>query len=126
VAPELFMSDNEAKDREETIDLTDSGDLTRWTEQITEPFRKELTAKWIAQIIVLMAGVSILFILWKGFKVIFSSMDKPENAKLLIVGAVVPLLEKVATFFTTVFSPLLAFILGYYFGQRQAMRRTGD
>ena len=116
--PRTFMpSENEAKDhREETLDLTDSGDLATWGKQIIEPFRKELAAKWVAQLIVIMAGVTLVLIICLGFWVIFKSMGTPENSKQLIHEAVVPLLEKAATFFTTVFSPLLAFILGYYFG----------
>jgi len=63
-------------------------------------------------------GFASVFVTWEGFRVVFFSMDKPENTKLLITAAVIPFLEKVGTFLTTVFGPLLAFILGYYFGQK--------
>jgi len=102
------------------------GSLTDVGEQIMEPFRKELYAKTIAQYIVLMAFVSIVIVLVAGFLLIYRSMIIPENSKIVIEGAVIPLLEKTATFFATVYSPLLAFILGYYFGQRQAQRRRTD
>jgi hypothetical protein len=104
----------------------DDDSLGAWREQIIEPFRKEQYAKSIALWIVFMAFVSIVLILVWGYYIIYKSSGTPENAKVLIVEAVVPLLEKAATFFTTVFSPLLAFILGYYFGQRQAQRRRTD
>ena len=108
------------------VNLTEGASLSEWSEQISEPFRKELYAKAIAQGIVLMAFVSIVVVLLAGFFLIYRSMGTPENSKIVIEGAVIPLLEKTATFFTTVFSPLLAFILGYYFGQRQAQRRRTD
>ncbi len=71
-------------------------------------------------------GIAIFFTIWEGFRVIFFSMDHPDHTKTLITEAVVPLLEKIATFFTTVFSPLLAFILGYYFGQGQAVQKADE
>jgi hypothetical protein len=108
------------------INLPEGSSLTDFGEQITEPYRRESYAKAIALTIVWMAFVSIILVLTGGFLVIYFSMSSPENSKQIIEGAVVPLLEKTATFFATVFSPLLAFILGYYFGQRQAQRRRTD
>jgi uncharacterized protein YneF (UPF0154 family) len=115
-------------DEQKPIEINLAGDssLATWSEQITEPFRKELYAKSIALWIVIMAFVSMVLVLSAGYFLIYRSMSNPENAKAVIQGAVIPLLEKAATFFTTVFSPLLAFILGYYFGQRQAQRRRTD
>jgi len=40
------------------------------------------------------------------------------SASALIRESVAPLLERVATFAATVFGPLLAFVLGYYFGEK--------
>ena len=37
----------------------------------------------------------------------------------IVKEAVVPFLQAVGTFATTVFGPLLAFILGYYFGEKR-------
>jgi hypothetical protein len=106
------------------MNLPGGSSLSDWTDQFTEPLRKELYAKSIALWIVVMAFTSITLALLGGYILIYRST--PENAKVVIEGAVIPLLEKTATFFTTVFSPLLAFILGYYFGQRQAQRRRSD
>jgi hypothetical protein len=108
------------------MNLPGGSSLSDWTDQFTEPLRKELYAKSIALWIVVMAFSSITLALLGGYILIYISASNPDNAKAVIQGAVVPLLEKAATFFTTVFSPLLAFILGYYFGQRQAQRRRTD
>jgi hypothetical protein len=53
-------------------------------------------------------------------------MDQPEHTKILITLAVIPFLEKVGTFLTTVFGPLLAFILGYYFGQKVEANKSSS
>ena len=108
------------------ITLPSGSSLKEWADPLTESWRRELYAKHIAQWIVILAAVSILSVLAGGYWIIYRSMGNPENAKVLIKEAVIPLLEKAATFFTTVYSPLLAFILGYYFGQRQAQRRRTD
>jgi hypothetical protein len=111
------------------VDLVRSEDLSaldEWASALMEPFRREMTAKWIAQLIVVLSAVCLLIILILGFILIFLLKREPATAKQLIQESVIPLLEKSATFFTTVFGPLLAFILGYYFGQRQAQRRAGD
>ena len=79
----------------------------------------ERKAAWrIGTLLVLTFAASCIFVIWEGFRVIFYSMDQPEHTKTLITLAVIPFLEKVGTFLTTVFGPLLAFILGYYFGQK--------
>jgi hypothetical protein len=99
--------------------------LTSLSERLTEPFRKEMTARRIGTMLIVIFGISVILIIWEGFRVVFYSMDQPEHAKILINDAVIPFLEKVATFLTTVFSPLLAFILGYYFGQKQTEPNKG-
>jgi hypothetical protein len=63
--------------------------------------------------------------IWEGFRVIFHSIDKPENAKELISGAVIPPLEQIATFFTTV-SALSWHSSLATISARQAQRRAGD
>ena len=90
------------------------------------PPPKEKAAMRIGLTLTIIFGVAIFFTIWEGFRVIFFSMDQPDHTKTLISEAVVPLLEKIATFFTTVFSPLLAFILGYYFGQGQAVQKADE
>lgn len=93
--------------------------LQDFSERLTEPFKKEMTARRIGTMLIVIFGITVALLIWEGFRVVFYSMDKPENTKILVNEAVIPFLEKVATFLTTVFSPLLAFILGYYFGQKQ-------
>jgi hypothetical protein len=91
-----------------------------------EPTHKEITAKRLAIIIVWMAGISLGLLILFGFFVIIWSINNPEHSKQLITESVIPLIEKLATFFTTAWGPLLAFVLGYYFGERQAQRRVGE
>ena len=105
-------------------DLTQPS-LSDLSVRLTEPFRKEMTARRIGTILIVIFGVAVVLLIWEGFRVVFYSMDQPEHSKVLINEAVIPLLEKVATFLTTVFSPLLAFILGYYFGQKQSDSNKG-
>ena len=90
------------------------------------PTHREITAKRLAIIIVWMAGISLGLLILLGFSVIIWSINYPEHSKQLITESVVPLIEKLATFFTTAWGPLLAFVLGYYFGERQAQRRSTD
>jgi len=45
--------------------------------------------------------------------------DRNWGIGLIVKDAVVPFLQAVGTFATTVFGPLLAFILGYYFGEKR-------
>ena len=100
-------------------DWGSSTSLSDFSDRLTEPFKKEMTARRIGTMLIVIFGITVALLIWEGFRVIFYSMDKPENTKILVSEAVIPFLEKVATFLTTVFSPLLAFILGYYFGQKQ-------
>jgi hypothetical protein len=90
------------------------------------PTHREITAKRLAIIIVWMAGISLGLLMLLGFSVIIWSINNPEHSKQLIIESVIPLIEKLATFFTTAWGPLLAFVLGYYFGERQAQRRSTD
>lgn len=124
------MSEIEPADKKGPIQVSlHASSIGELASQITTDvpsMRKELAAKWIAYAIVAMAGLSLLLLIWRGFRLIELSISNPENAKRLVTESLLPLIEKVATFFTTVFGPLLAFILGYYFGERQAQRRSGD
>ena len=87
----------------------------------------ERKAAWyIGTLLVLTFTTSCIFVIWEGFRVIFISMDQPEHTKILITLAVIPFLEKVGTFLTTVFGPLLAFILGYYFGQKVEANKSSS
>jgi hypothetical protein len=106
-------------------DWSSPSSLSTFSERLTEPFRKEMTARRIGTMLIVIFGISVVLTIWEGFRVVFYSMDQPEHTKVLINEAVIPFLEKVATFLTTVFSPLLAFILGYYFGQKQTDTNKG-
>jgi hypothetical protein len=101
-----------------------TSELGDWASKV--PFSKAMTARWIARWIVALSAVSIMTILLLGFILVFLLRHEPATAKQLIQDAIIPLMEKAATFFTTVFGPLLAFILGFYFGERQAQRRSTD
>src|SRR5207245_8309350 len=104
----------------------DSASLAESAQRSYVPTQREVTAKRLAIIIVYMAGISLGALMVLGFGVIIWSINTPEHSKQLIIESVIPLIEKLATFFATVWGPLLAFVLGYYFGERQAQRRATD
>ena len=99
--------------------------LSTFSERLTEPFRKEMTARRIGTMLIVIFGLTVGLIVIEGFHIISAVRDHPEIAKPLVNDAIIPFLEKVATFLTSVFSPLLAFILGYYFGQKQTDANKG-
>jgi hypothetical protein len=91
--------------------------LSQRLESMVPP--RERAARWIGQMLVVIFGITTLVIILYGFHIISAHSSK-DDAKSVVNEALIPFLEKVATFMTTVFSPLLAFILGYYFGQKQS------
>jgi hypothetical protein len=126
--PDTHLPPSQSKDPIEVNLLQDIGgepsSLSRFSEKLTEPFRKEMTARRIGTMLIVIFGLTAGLIIIEGFHIISSVRDHPEIAKPLVIDAIIPFLEKVATFLTTVFSPLLAFILGYYFGQKQTDSNT--
>jgi hypothetical protein len=80
---------------------------------------KERAASWVAISIVSTFAATLGIILIGGLMLISRRSGAIADPKGLVNDAIVPLLEKAATFSTTVFGPLLAFVLGYYFGERQ-------
>jgi len=52
----------------------------------------------------------------------FLFKDKPEQMETVISKGIVPLMTATGTFASTVFGPLLAFVLGYYFRQEDGER----
>ena len=93
-------------------------DSTDYVREITEdPAPRETARKNLAFWVVGLFGGSILLLLGGGLYVIASSA--PGTGKALIHDAYLPLVESVAIFCSTVFGPLLAFILGFYFGERR-------
>src|SRR5258708_5966955 len=112
----------------EQIDLTK---LEAPGEDITFPFTslsqgvvlkdwktiREESARTVAQMLVWIFGLSILVVLAIAF-VVFLRSDSPEEAKAY-GEALAPILTGLASFASSVFAPLLAFILGYYYGEKQ-------
>jgi hypothetical protein len=79
---------------------------------------KELAAMWVAKAIVLIFGISMGLLILLGFTMFFWLRWAPDKVTVITSNAIVPYVEKVGTFAATVFGPLLAFVLGYYFGQK--------
>ena len=90
---------------------------------LVENFR-ENSAKEIAKGLVGVFRLSLLGVLAGGFVLLmidalglFFRVDmSPMSAMMKDVA--IPFLQAAGTFATTVFGPLLAFILGYYFGEK--------
>jgi hypothetical protein len=85
---------------------------------------RETSAKEIAKGLVNVFRLSLLGVLAGGFVLlgisatgIFFRVDmSPMSA--LMKDTAIPFLQAAGTFATTVFGPLLAFVLGYYFGEK--------
>jgi hypothetical protein len=77
---------------------------------------KEQHAIAIALIITWTFAVSACLILIGIYLILRRS---PEDAKSLLASAA-PMLKEAGTFLSSVFGPLLAFVLGYYFGEKKA------
>ena len=93
-------------------------DVTDYAREITgDPAPRETARKNLAFWVVGLFGGSILLLLGGGLYVIASLA--PGTGKALIHDAYLPLVQSVAIFCSTVFGPLLVFILGFYFGQQQ-------
>lgn len=84
--------------------------------QLPPPAIRENAARLVAVGILVVFGVCLTVVLLGGL--ILAGM-KPESAAVLVKDAIVPLLQSTSTFAATVFGPLLAFVLGYYFGREQ-------
>jgi cytochrome c biogenesis protein CcdA len=88
---------------------------------------KAESGAWVAKAILWIFGGALSLILLCGFVVIVigtiyhspkAGDTAGQNSQTLVKDAVLPFIQGVATFASTVFSPLLAFILGYYFGEK--------
>lgn len=112
------------KDIDVRLEVEEGGSLTLADYKLPEKrvTPREKGAMWVAQAIVAFFGISLILVIALGFKLLFAMIDSPQNAKELFGASLIPFLEKVASFFSIVFSPLLAFILGYYFGEKQTQR----
>ena len=78
---------------------------------------KAESATWVARIIVIAFAGTIALVLL-AIAVIVLSTGKPEDAKRF-ADTLVATLDSLGKFLTAVFGPLLAFILGYYFSEKQ-------
>jgi hypothetical protein len=87
---------------------------------------KESSARAVAKMIVQIFGGVLFAILVGGFTVIGLYGDSIKHAEALVGKTVVPFLTALGNFSSTVFAPLLAFILGYYFGEKQQGEPPAD
>jgi hypothetical protein len=83
---------------------------------------RERGANWVAKGLVIIFAGTIASCLIGGFVII--SRHPPPSAgagpgENIVGQAVLPFLQGVGTFASTVFGPLLAFVLGYYFGEKR-------
>jgi uncharacterized protein involved in cysteine biosynthesis len=85
----------------------------------TRPVRtKEDYARMVAMMIVQFFGLTLILLTILGFVLLIWLRWAPDKSEQIFSKAVIPFIEKLGTFATTVFGPLLAFILGYYFGEK--------
>jgi len=71
----------------------------------------------IARLLVFFFGATLVL----GFASIIAAIckaDRPEDVQAYLAGAI-PMLKALGDFCASVFSPLLAFVLGYFFGERR-------
>jgi hypothetical protein len=86
----------------------------------TKELPKEETARTVAHSLLLTFRVSLWGTLLLGFTtIIVDHWSGKGQAGVLIKDSVVPMLTSAGTFGSTLFGPLLAFVLGYYFGERK-------
>ena len=102
--------DNQTEIEDFTIDIQEP--ITTGLKVEYRP--KERTAAWIGISLISTFAGSIFLILAIFALLVFNSegFKDPKSA----IDAFIALLEGMAKFFSTVFGPLLAFVLGYYFG----------
>jgi hypothetical protein len=83
---------------------------------------REEGASWVAKGLVYIFGGAVFVCAVGGLLLVglhppmTNSAGGKEN---VVVDAVLPLLQGVGSFAVTVFGPLLAFVLGYYFGEKK-------
>jgi hypothetical protein len=78
---------------------------------------KETHALAIALIITWTFAVCAVLVLVGIYSLLRS---QPSDAEDLLAKAGLPALKEAGTFLSSVFGPLLAFVLGYYFGERKS------
>jgi hypothetical protein len=81
---------------------------------------KEATARTIAHSLLQTFRYSLWGTIIFGFITILADhWSGKAQAGVLVKESVVPMMTSVGTFCSTLFGPLLAFVLGYYFGERK-------
>ncbi len=106
---------------DDEVQLADIPESSSYLEPPPEKVKAE-GANRVAQLLVWIFAGTIAVSLAGGFTMMalhpppVSGSDDKAN---IIGSAVLPMLEGVGTFASTVFGPLLAFVLGYYFGEKK-------
>ena len=122
------MAEPEGQRQEEAVDLDLAGPgQPRSLEGYSPPTKpwdpvqhKAKSATWVALVILMsFAGTILLVLVTIG--VIVAVTTEPESAKRL-ADTLVSVLDSLGNFLTAVFAPLLAFVLGYYFSEKQKDR----
>jgi hypothetical protein len=81
---------------------------------------KENSAFSIALGILILFGVFVLSML--ASSVWLMSRVSVTDSKVLMNEAILPMIKEVGNFSTSVFAPLLAFILGYYYSEKKGRK----
>ncbi len=85
--------------------------------------QKESAARRVASIITWTFALASMMLLIGTYRIL---RWQPTEAKTLLVDAGIPFLEKGGLFLSSTFGPLLAFVLGYYFGEKSDKGRSSD
>jgi hypothetical protein len=99
-------------------DVDEAIDAFPAVSELTKNYRKDRDANQIATHLLVTFRYCLLLIVGLGFAVVaFDRLSKDPDQNL-VKDRLVPLLTGIGTFASTVFAPLLAFVLGHYFGER--------
>lgn len=79
--------------------------------------RKEDSATMVASGVLFLFLVFVVLLSCYAFHLVASRPT--AEAKALVADAIIPVIKEVGNFSTSVFAPLLAFVLGYYFSQKR-------
>ena len=107
---------------EDQLKVQDVVDPTTLLKEPTTEIERVRGAKWVASGLVYIFGGTMLVCILGGLVLIgiYPPKDGGTPGKSDVIGAaVIPLLQGVGSFAATVFSPLLAFVLAYYFGEKK-------
>lgn len=90
-------------------------------ESVQEEFSKDTQGCFVAAVLMLSFAISLFWGLWLVSYIIYTTLhtDKVTTADL---NAIIKDALQILVTIGTLFSPLLAFVLGYYFNQSQAAR----